>query len=150
MNARYQKFTEPKGQTRKSAAAAKPSRKGGASSASSSSSKKPATRSAAHIDPQTPEFKRLRQMWWISLGSGMALVAVSFGVRTYLKSQPWANPVGAISLMLAYAAIFYALYLDWAKMRPMRKSELSGGAKSAKAEKPSKAAKDENSGPDAE
>ena len=135
MNARYQKHTEPKGQTRKSSAAAKPSRKSGDSSASSSSSKKTATRSVVRLDPQTPEFKRMRQMWWISLGSGLALVAVSFGIRTYFRAQVWGNAVGSVTLALAYAAIFYALYLDWAKMRPLRKEYQAGGSKPAKAGK---------------
>ena len=135
MNARYQKHTEPKGQTRKSSAAAKPTRKSGDSQSGSSSSKKTATRSAVHIDPQTPEFKRLRQMWWISLGSGLALVAVSFGVRTYFRAQMWASVAGSVTLALAYAAIFYALYLDWAKMRPARKAYQSSSSKPAKAGK---------------
>ena len=142
MNARYQKHTEPKGQTRKSSAAAKPSRKKGDSStsSSSSSSKKPATRSTTYIDPPTPEFKRLRRIWWIGLGSGLALVAVSFGIRTYfgkpgMASQAWASPAGAVALGLAYAAIFYALYIDWSKMRPMRKEYQSGGGKPTKTTK---------------
>ena len=132
MNARYQKNTEPKGQTRKSSAAAKPSRKSGSTSSSSSSKSKSTKRSVAYIDPQTPEFKGFRRMWWISLGSGLALVAVSFGVRTYFKTQPWANAVGGVTLVLAYAAIFYALYLDWAKMRPLRKGQSVGATKSQK------------------
>ena len=138
MNARYQKNTEPKGQTRKSSAAAKPSRKSGSpsSSGSSSSGKKPAKRSAAYVDPQTPEFKQVRRMWWASLGGGLVLVAISFGTRQYFKAQPWAQTVAGITLALAYAAIFYALYLDWTRMRPMRKSNQAGGSKPAGDEKP--------------
>jgi hypothetical protein len=38
-------------------------------------------------------------------------------------------------LVLAYAAIFYALYLDWAKMRPLRKAQASGGPGATKTDK---------------
>ena len=134
MNARYQKHTGPEGKTRKSSAAAKPSRKSG-STASSSTEKKSTTRTTAYVDPQTPDFKRVRRMWWISLGGGLVLVALSFGVRTYFKTQAWANVVGGVALVLAYAAIFFALYLDWTKMRPMRKAHQAGGSKPAKPEK---------------
>ena len=43
--------------------------------------------------------------------------------------------VGGVTLVLAYAAIFYALYLDWAKMRPLRKGQSVGATKSQKAGK---------------
>jgi hypothetical protein len=149
MNARYQKNTLPAGKTRKSAAASTPTRKGGgAATGSSSKSKKPA-RGAVRVDPPTPEFKGYRRQWWISLMTGMALVAVSFAIRTYgPKGASWTNIAGAITLVLAYVAIFYALYVDWAKMRPMRQAWAKSGS-TALPEKPAKAEKAAAEKPDA-
>jgi len=151
-NARYQKYQEPEGKTRKSAAAAKPARKAASTSASTSKSKSTATRSAGRVDPQTPEFKALRKRWWTLLLVGVVLVTASWGVR-YLDvagnplhegkfaagsfAMTYAGLLSAITLGLAYACIFYALYLDFAKMRPMRMAA-SQGAKPAS--KPSKTA----------
>ena len=143
MNARYQKNTLPAGKTRKSAAASTPSRKGGGAATSSSSGTKKPARGAVQIDPQTPEFKQYRRWWWISLMTGMALVAVSFAIRTYgPKGASWTTIAGAFTLALAYGSIFFALYLDWAKMRPMRQAWAKGNTL-AKSEKPTKAEKAE-------
>ena len=147
MNARYQKYQEPAGKTRKSAAAAKPSRKAVEASSASGAKSKGATggKSAARFDPQTPEFKALRKQWWILLLTGVILVTASWGVRYIDKpgsflsagriaigsfNTTYAGLLASVTLGLAYACIFYALYLDFAKMRPMR-------AEAAKGEKPS-------------
>ena len=145
MNARYQKHTLPAGKTRKSAAASTPSRKdGGTSTSSSSATKKKPAGGAVRMDPPTPEFKKYRRWWWISLMTGMALVAVSFGIRTYgPKGVQWTTIAGAVTLALAYAAIFFALYVDWAKMRPMRQA----WAKGESIDKPDKPAKAEKAAP---
>lgn len=156
-NARYQKFQEPAGKTRKSAAAAKPSRKSADPSAAKAKSGSSAKRGAARMDPQTPEFKALRTRWWMLLLGGVVLVTLSWGVRYLDKPGTWlgtkvitlgqfnlspAGMVAAITLGLAYAGIFYALYLDFAKMRPMRQALSSGQSpktdkpKSARADKP--------------
>ncbi len=122
MNARYQKYQEPAGKTRKSAAAAKPSRKAADSSSSgskSSSKSKDAARQARLIDPPSPAFKRLRTIWWILLGAGVVLVAISWAVRTY-TSLPSKDVIGAVTLGLAYGAIIAAFFIDFSKMRPMR------------------------------
>jgi hypothetical protein len=156
-NARYQKYQEPPGKTRKSAAAAKPSRKATVGSSSSASSKsKSATGTKARFDPQTPEFKALRTRWWTLLVIGVVLVTLSWGIRYIDKpgnplhdasftlgslSMTYAGLLAAVTLGLAYACIFYALYLDFAKMRPMRLAAASGAkqGKSAKpADKPTK------------
>jgi hypothetical protein len=159
-NARYQKYQEPAGQTRKSAAAAKPSRKS-ADGSTSSASKSKASGGAgkARFDPQTPEFKRLRKQWWMLLLAGVVLVTASWGVRyidkpaSFLESGrialgsnfslSYGGVLASLTLGLAYACIFYALYLDFAKMRPMRMAASSGTqAKSSKpADKPAKADK---------
>ena len=149
MNARYQKNTLPAGKTRKSAAASTPTRKGGGAATSSSSTSKKSSRGVVRVDPPTPEFKKYRRQWWISLMTGMALVAVSFAIRTYgPKGAAWTNIAGAITLVLAYVAIFYALYIDWAKMRPMRQLWAKSGS-TALPEKPAKAEKATAEKPDA-
>ena len=148
-NARYQKFQEPPGQTRKSAASAKPKRSSG-SAPSTSKSKSGKTASAAGrraimVNPTTPEFKALRRTWWILLLVGMVLTTASWAVREYLPS-PWALQASYGVLGLAYAAIFYALFLDWTKMRPMRQAAFkAGAAKPVKSAKPSKAVAEKTS-----
>ena len=146
-NPRYQKDHEPAGQTRKSAAAAKPKRdsssaptkSGKKSSSKSAKSSSTAKRRPLMVNPTTPEFKRLRSIWWGLLVAGLVLTTISWAMRTYLVAS-WAITASNVVLGLAYAAIFYALYLDWTKMRPMRQVAYQTGAttKPAKAEKPAK------------
>jgi len=152
-NARYQKYQEPPGKTRKSAAAAKPSRKATGTSSTASKPKTAAGRRAARIDPQTPEFKALRKQWWILLLTGVILVTASWGVRYIDKpggilgagriaigslNMTYAGLLSSVTLGLAYACIFYALYLDFAKMRPMRLAASKGDKPAAKPAKPTK------------
>lgn len=135
-NARYQKYQEPAGQTRKSAASAKPKRaSGGASTPSKSKgsggkSASAAGRRAIMANPTTPEFKKLRQQWWILLGVGLVLTTVSWAVGAYAPAA-WGKQVSYVILGLAYACIFYALFLDWNKMRPMRQAAYKNGVASA-------------------
>jgi len=101
------------------------------------------------VNPTTPEFKRLRSIWWGLLGGGLVLTTVSWAMREYLVA-PWAITASNVVLGLAYACIFYALYLDWTKMRPMRQIAYRDGAttKPAKVAKGdgTKAAKADNAG----
>jgi len=122
-NERYQKYTGPKGQTRKSAAQAKPTRKEG----SSTPVKKNKTKVSADkapggkfYEPDTPEYKFWRRLWWICLGGGLVLVAVSFYLQTYLKTIPWARTAGIATIGLSYAAIIGAFFIDYRKLRLMR------------------------------
>ena len=137
-NARYQKYQEPAGQTRKSAAAAKPKRSSGSAPTGKKSSKSSkGTSSTARrpmmVNPTTPEFQRIRKVWWGLLIGGLVLTTLSWGIRAYLK-VPWALSASNLVLGLAYAAIFYALFLDWTKMRPMRQAAYQA-QKSGKSEK---------------
>jgi len=139
-NARYQKYQEPAGQTRKSAAAAKPTRSSSSAPAKKASGKSAkgsssAARRAVMVNPTTPEFKRIRKIWWGLLLGGLILTTVSWAVRAYVQAS-WAMTLSNVILGMAYAAIFYALYLDWTKMRPMRQAAY----KSAKNGKPEKTA----------
>ncbi len=132
-NPRYQKHHEPVGQTRKSAAAAKPSR--GSSSApikkkstgKNAKGSSAATRRPMMANPTTPEFKRIRSIWWGLLGGGLVLTTISWAMREYLVAT-WATTASNVVLGLAYACIFYALYLDWTRMRPMRQAAYKAGA----------------------
>jgi hypothetical protein len=126
-NERYQKFTGPKGQTRKSAAAAKPSRKEGSSSSSAKSKTKGKTKltgerapGGKYYEPDTPEYKYWRKLWWIALVVGLVLVAISFYFQYYLKQYEWARPAGVVTIVLSYAAIIAAFLIDYRKLRPMR------------------------------
>ena len=142
-NERYQKYTGPKGQTRKSAAAAKPSRKSADKSKSAPAKakakpKRPAGNSRFY-EPDTPEYRRWRRLWWWSLGIGFLFVAISFAIQ-YLspfKDQPWSHTAGFIILGLAYGGIIVALFIDWRKMRPLRQAGPGGKAPERQADKTS-------------
>ena len=140
-NPRYQKHHEPAGQTRKSAAAAKPSRGSSSAPVKKKSTGKSTKGSSATkrrpmmANPTTPEFKRIRTIWWALLGGGLVLTTVSWAIREFLQT-PWASTASNVVLGLAYAAIFYALFLDWTKMRPMRQAAYKAGAPAKAAEKP--------------
>lgn len=154
-NARYQKYQEPAGQTRKSAASAKPKRSSGSTTASGGASKsKPSKASAAAgrraimVNPTTPEFKKLRRNWWILLVVGLVLTTASWAVRDYLDTT-WALEASYVVLGLAYACIFYALFIDWTKMRPMRQAAYKAGvSKPVKEPKPSSTGDSPDNKPD--
>lgn len=154
-NARYQKYQEPAGKTRKSAAAAKPSRK--PVNPNAPSPKESGTsKSRMPIDPQTPEFKALRKSWAIALVAATVLVLISLGAR--LIGQPggflgtqltlgsikttYLGLISSVTLGLGYACLGYGLYLDFYKIRPLRLAY----AKAQKlAEKPAKPSKKDSS-----
>ena len=133
LNARYQKYTGPEGKTRKSASQAKPKRSStgpsSPSGAKSSEVKKAAAVRAAV--PDSPAYKAARKLWWTLLLAGLVLTAMSWLLRAYLHTT-WAAGASAVALGLAYAAIFYALYIDWTRLRPERKAAIAN-AKSGKA-----------------
>ena len=150
MNARYQKYQEPQGKTRKSAAALKPSRKG--TGPKSTPAKSSSSRSTVRIEPATPEYKRMRTYWWAALIVGVVLVAVSWALRQYLGGQRWAVTVSLVALAVSYACIFLALYIDWTRLRPMREAAVKAAksGKAPKAEKAEKAAKPAKSDADSD
>ncbi|HET6351047.1 MAG TPA: hypothetical protein VFG89_02805 [Coriobacteriia bacterium] len=140
MNERYQKNTAPSGKTRKSAASAKPKR-GGSAPAAKSPAKK-ARPAPVLVNPPTPEFKRLRKIWWVLLITSAVITFGSWGARAYLHSELLAN----IALGVGYAFIGGALWLDMTKIRKMRNdyiAEQKSGKPSQKASTPKAAAKSE-------
>ena len=72
----------------------------------------------------------MRRTWWILLGVALVLTTASWAIRAYVQTS-WSAQVATGVLGLAYGSIFYALFLDWTKMRPMRKAAFQA-AKSGK------------------
>jgi hypothetical protein len=150
LNARYQKNTAPAGKTRKSAAAAKPSRSDHAPAKSASSSSKGSSagkKPSVLANPDTPEFRYWRRIWWVLVASALALTLASFALLSYAHQRTASN----IVLGFAYGAIFMTFFVDWYKIRPMRKGayEAAKSGKPAKAsdkpaEKPEQASKSDN------
>ena len=160
MNERYQKTTAPGGKTRRSAASAKPKRDlaGESSSKSSSSKKSPgSSKQSFTINPPTEEFRRWRRVWWILLLSSLVFTLGSVAIQYWLApagtdgSDPW-TVAGRIMLGLGYGGIFAALYIDWTKLRRMRRewAEQQKSGKVPKTEKPAtgKHAAEDDSGAD--
>ncbi len=128
-NERYQKNTSPAGKTRKSAAAAKPKRAAGTAAQASSAKKKVTTRSGrpAYLHPSTPEYKRMRLIWWGFLGSAMALSTASW----FLWKSEALRTYGNWVLAVAYGSIAAAIYIDWSRLRPMRQQWMESGKAAA-------------------
>lgn len=136
LNSRYQS-DEKLGKTRKSAAAAKPSTKAAATvcAAPPKTKKEKRAEEAARarkirarqlpqqLDAQfnvpTPEYKRVRRLWWIVLITAIVLVTVSF-LLTKVPGVP--VELSTVILVIAYAFIIYAIYLDVGKTRKLRRA----------------------------
>jgi len=145
-NERYGKNTAPAGKTRKSAAAAKPKRANAATGSSrpSKSTKKsvPAKRDPLVYNPDTPEYKKWRRIWWACLGVAVAFTTASFFVMPPRGNQ---QQLGIILLGVGYGAIAVALFLDFTKLRKLRAEWLKSGqaaeaGKAAEKEREAKAA----------
>ncbi|MDY0087602.1 MAG: hypothetical protein RBS78_03500 [Coriobacteriia bacterium] len=112
-NPRYQKGSEV-GKTRRSAASAKPKRSVGDSSSAPPADKKKERPGLLAPVPDDPEYKRWRNIWMGLLGSGLALSGIAWWQQS--------TRFGTFALALAYACIFTALYIDFTKLRRMRKA----------------------------
>ncbi|MEG0682083.1 MAG: hypothetical protein RR434_01035 [Raoultibacter sp.] len=147
MNDRYQS-DEIKGQTRKSAASAKPKTKaassvhveelhppkkkglfskaaapaksdGKKSSSSGSAGSSGGRVKSEYYNPPTAEYKRMRRIWWVLLVGAIAMTAASWALRSLLPS---AETISMVTLVLAYAMIIGALYVDFSKIRKIRRA----------------------------
>lgn len=130
MNDRYQ-TDEHRGQTRKSAATMKPKTKAASTvrmqpttktKQQKKAEKKAQRAKQSEIDrqyynPPTAEYKRLRKLWWALLIAAIVLTALSWVGRSFL---PEAGTY--IALGLAYACIIGALYVDFSKIRKVRRA----------------------------
>ena len=127
LNNRYKKGQEPKGQTRKSAASAKPARK----NATPAKPKQKASVKEQYSQsmPDTPEFKRLRGLWWKVLGVAVVMLVGSL-ILTTQKVAPSVGATGKmISLALSWIAlglVAFAWWVDLKKVRPMVKAHQMG------------------------
>ena len=66
---------------------------------------------------QTEGYKTLRRFWWGCLIGAIVLTAVSF----YLTNQEGMQSVSMVAMVIAYALIIVAFYIDLGKIRKERK-----------------------------
>lgn len=130
MNDRYQ-ADKVKGQTKKSAASAKPKAKAAASvyvrPAGKTKAEKKAIRKQQqakqreldrmYYNPPTQEYKNLRRIWWALLISAIVITGISFFGREWISEG-----MSIVTLVLAYACIIGALYIDFGKIRKVRRA----------------------------
>lgn len=130
MNDRYQ-TDEHRGQTRKSAATMKPKTKAASTvrmqptvktKQQKKAEKKAQRTKQTEIDrqyynPPTPQYKRLRKIWWGLLIGAIAMTALSWVGRSFLPEV-----LTYVCLGLAYACIIGALYVDFSKIRKVRRA----------------------------
>ena len=132
-NERYQQEKRT-GTTRKSASSAKPKTKAANSVVMGSNTKSKAQKEKESKDarkqarreqrelerkyytPPTEKFKKLKRLWWVCLGAAVACTLISWFGRSVLPSQ-----VCFVVLLMAYAFIIGALYLDLGVMRKERR-----------------------------
>lgn len=67
--------------------------------------------------PTSPEYKRLRRIW-LALYAAALVVGVTALVLYYL--YPALNIPATLLLLVAFALVIVAFYMDRTKMRPMR------------------------------
>ncbi|GEM_PF-1198064 len=140
-NPRYQKGVDV-GKTRRSAASAKPKRAAGDSSADSSKKSRKKKRKGLFAPvPATPEYRRWRRIWL-----GVLAGAIVFSLLAWWRQQ---TPVGNVALVVAYACIFTAFYIDFFRLRRLRKSAIeTDKAGKSGTKKDDRNGKDEKSGED--
>jgi len=149
------------GKTRRSAASAKPKRSAGDSATAAKKPEKKKRPSLLAPLPTDPSYRYWRKVWMGLLGAAIVFSALAWWQQ--------ATTLGNLVLALAYACIFTAFYIDFTKLRKMRKAAIEqakaregekGGsgkkatkgdtaAKGDKAEKGDKAAKGSSSDSDA-
>ncbi len=150
LNERY--TSEDKiGKTRKSAASAKPAAKRAATVRSAPQKSKKERRAEQRererradtkryraqqdlYNVPTEEYKRLRRTWWIVLVAAIACTVLSFALSTISGLEA----VSTACLVVGYALILLALYIDFGKTRKLRKqyaAQVAGNrSKAARAE----------------
>ncbi len=132
-NERYSDENAGSGSTRKSAASAKPKSKAASSVTVKSAKKTPQQRKAEqkaaqkkardeqrrldrkYYNPDTERYKLLRRIWWGCLIGAIGCTAVSWVTRDI---DP--NWLSMAFMILAYALIIAAFYIDFSKIRKER------------------------------
>ncbi|WP_417144086.1 hypothetical protein [Raoultibacter massiliensis] len=168
MNDRYT-TDDRKGQTRKSAAKMKPKTKAASTvhvqSTTKTKQQKKAEQKAArqkqsqvdrkYYNPPTQEYKKLRRLWWILLVAAIAMTAFSWFARSLFPNN---EMVSFVALGMAYVLIIAALYVDFSKIRKVRRAyqeemeskktkEVRAAEKQAKAAAQAKAEKSKDETP---
>lgn len=130
MNDRYQ--SDIKGQTKKSAASAKPKSKAAASVYIKPSGHTPQEKKAikkqqrakqAELDrmfynPPTEKYKKLKRIWWFCLIAAIVLTVLGMLLPNMLPGETW---VSWVCIIPAYAFIIAAVWLDFSKIRKVRR-----------------------------
>lgn len=135
MNERYTNADKHTGTTRKSAASAKPKTKAAGTVTMGTSKKTPQQRKAEqkaarkkeqerqreldrkYYKPDTERFKKLKRIWWVSLGGAVLCTILSWVLRGV--EPAW---LAFVCLFAAYALIIFAFYLDFSKIRKERRA----------------------------
>ena len=158
MNERYQNTDDKKmGKTRKSAASAKPATKAASSVHIEKKAPKPKGRFAraqqraqtptgkqrgsndTYYQPNTPEFKKWRRIWWALIIVALAFTSLSFFLTGGFESK---SPM-YVCLGIGYAALIAAIVIDVTKVRKIRRgaATVQSGSKSKAATAQRKAEK---------
>ena len=133
LNERYSNTDEKRtGKTRKSSASAKPKAQRAATvrepAPKTAKQKKDEARERERkaaqkagvmqsIFEDTPEYKRLRRIWWVALGVAIGCTAISFAFQQNEDTRGIAMAL----MIIAYSAIIIAFYIDFGKIRKERK-----------------------------
>lgn len=158
MNERYQNTDEKKtGKTRKSAASAKPVTKAASSVHIEGKAPKPKGRFARaqqraqaptnkqrssnerYFQPDTPEYRTWRRIWWILIIVALVFTSLSFFATGRFESR---TPMYVL-LGTGYASLIAAIIIDVTKVRKIRKgaAAVQSGSKSKAATAQRKAEK---------
>ncbi len=151
MNERYS-TDKPKGTARKSASSAKPKREAAASVTIVSNTKTKAEKKAERkkleaqqraktnkfYNPPTPEYKRMRKIWAL-----FVVIAIACSVGSFFLMGKLPTEATTVILVVAYAAIFVAVYIDLVKIRRIRNAYAASQADSKVETRARKAAKAE-------
>lgn len=133
LNDRY-KDDNRAGKTRKSAASAKPVSKAASSVHEPAPKSKKQKRAEARererkleskrglsgsavYDVPTNDYRRWRRIWWGVIVAAVVVTAISFALMVNEATQPISNAF----LIAAYALLVVSLYIDFAKVRKLRR-----------------------------
>ena len=71
-----------------------------------------------YYDPDTPEYKKWRRNWWITIVVALVLTVGSF----VLQTKESLREIAYVVLACGYFMLFVAIYIDIAKVRKIRKN----------------------------
>jgi uncharacterized membrane protein len=102
--------------------------KSGAASQSAGAAK-PTSRPVNPNVPQTPEYKRLKRIYWVLMGIGIFFIVVSFLVQMYgydyMAQNEFMTNYGFLLLMApAYICLISGLILDYTKIRKLQRAHI--------------------------